>query len=533
MYDAVNALIDDEGNLFRRGGSAAFSTSDAANTPHGLADVLLAAGSRTIIWPGDPTAGFQVLDGSGVPVSVFTASRILAFARATPIPSGMVALPFHSGAQVVLYAGSLRTSDTFVTNVTLTNGSRTATSPGGASSFVTAGIDAGSFASYTGTHAIVQSVDSATQITLREPWTGATITDTVTFERYLTTGGSIGDQTLGIAFAGRRMLLLTKSRVYFTPIDNPFSLSATTDYHQIESEQLVGIQGMGNSALVFGSNGVYAIDELELDPVDDFGNIQMIVRKLNSDLVLWHDSGIAAYKGALVVPAIDDVWIFPIDGEPAPISGPGRVRSLYRSYVKAGYRPGTAVLHRGHYFLPIVNGTTWVDALVCRVDRGAAWTRWAGQGGSTAYAQRIGGTNRAPRLFGISGLRVIELTSSLDQTGNAQDADATTPTFTVESNDDDLGPGIRPNTAEKVRYVYETTGGTPTITVSSAVGPEGASYTAATLKRGGGASTGTDYSAWRVGRKAERIRFKFTTSSQVTSLILRRREVTIRQAGQT
>jgi hypothetical protein len=102
-----------------------------------------------------------------------------------------------------------------------------------------------------------------------------------------------------------------------------------------------------------------------------------------------------------------------------------------------------------------------------------------------------------------------------------------------ESNDDDLGPGIRANTAEKVRYVYETSGGTPTFAVSSAIGPESAAFTAATLKRGGGASDGTDYSAWRVGRKAERIRFKFTTSSQVTSLILRRREVTIRRASQS
>jgi hypothetical protein len=37
-----------------------------------------------------------------------------------------------------------------------------------------------------------------------------------------------------------------------------------------------------------------------------------------------------------------------------------------------------------------------------------------------------------------------------------------------------------------------------------------------------------------VGRKAERIRFRFNcTSSTVTSLILRRREVTIRRAAQT
>jgi hypothetical protein len=102
----------------------------------------------------------------------------------------------------------------------------------------------------------------------------------------------------------------------------------------------------------------------------------------------------------------------------------------------------------------------------------------------------------------------------------------------VDENDIDTGPGIRPNTTEKVRYVYETTGGTPTINVSYATGPEGSSYSAATPKRGGGASTGTDYSAWKVSKKAERIRFRFECTSQVNSLILRSREATIREQAQ-
>jgi hypothetical protein len=210
------------------------------------------------------------------------------------------------------------------------------------------------------------------------------------------------------------------------------------------------------------------------------------------------------------------------------------IRPLYRSYVAAGYLTGAAVVHRAHYFLPILaaDGLTIVDTLICRLDRAASWTRWAGYAAGRAYTQ-MASASSAPRLLGASGRRVLNLTGSMEATGATQDADLTTPTFTVISNDDDLGPGIRANTAEKVRYVYETAGGTPTFTVSSAIGPESAAFTAATAKRGAGASDGTDYSAWHVGRKAERIRFKFTTSSQVTSLILRRREVTIRRASQS
>jgi hypothetical protein len=45
------------------------------------------------------------------------------------------------------------------------------------------------------------------------------------------------------------------------------------------------------------------------------------------------------------------------------------ITALYRSYVNAGYRPGQACVYRGHYFLPILNGETVVDMLVCRIDR--------------------------------------------------------------------------------------------------------------------------------------------------------------------
>jgi hypothetical protein len=69
--------------------------------------------------------------------------------------------------------------------------------------------------------------------------------------------------------------------------------------------------------------------------------------------------------------------------------------------VKAGYQPGLATVHRGHYFLPIVNGSTWVDTLVCRLDlERSPWTRWAGHAAGTAYAVRVGATTRSPKLFG-------------------------------------------------------------------------------------------------------------------------------------
>jgi hypothetical protein len=258
-------------------------------------------------------------------------------------------------------------------------------------------------------------------------------------------------------------------------------------------------------------------------------------------MILWGDLGIAKWAGGTIVPALDDVYVLTPDGAASSVTG-GResryddgIRALYRSYATtSGYQPGIAAVYRGHLFLPIIDSSNaLVDMLVCRLDLGAAWTRWAGHAASVGYAVQAATATVRPKLLGVSGLRVTDLTGCLDATSaTSQDADSTTPTFRVDENDIDTGAGIRPNTTEKVRYVYETTGGTPTISVSYATGPEGSCDPAASLSRGGGSSTGVDYSAWKVAKKAERIRFRFECTSQVTSLILRRREATIREQAQ-
>ena len=66
-YDLLNCLLDDEGQPFRRGGSAYLSTSASPATLLGLADVVVAAGQRTLMWT---SAALQVLDGSSAPVTL-------------------------------------------------------------------------------------------------------------------------------------------------------------------------------------------------------------------------------------------------------------------------------------------------------------------------------------------------------------------------------------------------------------------------------------------------------------------------------
>lgn len=546
VFDAVNALVNGEGLLFRRGGSAYWSASNAGQNLTRL---------HALYYPGLAAARVTAAGGG----------HFYAFNGTTPVDLGSFATPGRPAnvngisvfpiapGRMLFYGGSLNTASYTTGTVSTTAGSSTVTGSG--TSWL-ANVDAGTLMQHQGSGRIqvVRSVETNTSLTLTAPapTTNVASSSFKFWPTYDTINGFFDLPAIGatsyVAAAGSgtpRLIATIGNRAYITVsvADPALSLNFNnvtnaTTYQEVPSNaDIVGAEGVGDNALLFTTAGVYRISNLSLDPVDDFGNPQQQVTQLSKDMLLWGDLGVAAWAGSVIVPAFDDLYLLNVDGTAKPISGERfrgdeGIRSLYRSYVSAGYAPGQAGVHRGHYWLTVVNGTTLVDVLVCRLDRGFAWTRWSGHAAGLAYTALRSGSS-APKLLGTASQRVTDLTTTLDATGNASEADGTTHTFTKISNDYDLGPGIRPDTAEKVRYVYETTGGTPTFTVSSAVGPEGASFTAATLKRGGGASDGTDYSAWRVGRKAERIRFKFETSSALTSLILRRIEVTIRQAGQT
>jgi hypothetical protein len=537
VYDAINALIDGEGQLYRRGNDAYYSSSDAGLT-------LISAGAyympipqavRVFAW----RTIARVLDGALAPTSVTL--PVSADRRPAQVGNFLV-WPINTGSgQYTLYGGSLKSNNYSTGTATFTNGSKAVT---GAGTAWLANVDVGMVIApdASGRSAVVKAVVNDTSITLADPWPDVTATGvayTATPSRAVvwnTLSRGVGTRVTAAGSGTPRLVFVTGNRAYLSDVADPTSLGLNTNtYLELPAGAVItGAEGYGDSCFFFTDTGVWRADNLSLDAVDDIGNQQWTQQRINGALRLWGENGIASWGHRLVVPAADDVFLMAPDGSVEGVSGDARnakIRSIYRSYVASGYTPGTAAVWNGHYVLPVFSGSSWIDTLICRLDRGAVWTRWSGHAAGTGFAVMPG----APaKLLCATGQRVADATGCFSSpASSAQDADGTTPAFTVVSNDIDLGPGIRPDTAEKVRYVYETAGGTPTITVSHAVGAEGASYTAATLKRGGGVSDGTDYSAWRVGRKAERIRFRFTTSSAVTSLILRRMEVTIRQAGQT
>jgi hypothetical protein len=187
------------------------------------------------------------------------------------------------------------------------------------------------------------------------------------------------------AVAGNRLFVAEGDTISFSDIGTGgvgTTTFAATDYHQVpEGVRVIGLEGLRNALVAFTTGGVWVYSNIGVDLTDAAGNVQHRVDRYSRDLILWGDAGIAGWEGGLVVPALDDVWLMALgvaSEAPSPfvrISEP--ITALYRSYVNAGYRPGQACVYRGHYFLPILNGETVVDMLVCRIDRQGTSPGWA------------------------------------------------------------------------------------------------------------------------------------------------------------
>jgi hypothetical protein len=266
------------------------------------------------------------------------------------------------------------------------------------------------------------------------------------------------------AVAGNRLFVAEGDTISFSDIGTGgvgTTTFAATDYHQVpEGVRVIGLEGLRNALVAFTTGGVWVYSNIGVDLTDAAGNVQHRVDRYSRDLILWGDAGIAGWEGGLVVPALDDVWLMALgvaSEAPSPfvrISEP--ITALYRSYVNAGYRPGQACVYRGHYFLPILNGETVVDMLVCRIDRqGRPWTHLTGMGAKVP-AMTVRTTTAVPVLVGTSETtgHVMNLSYFEPSMLVARDADQTSHICRIQFRDFATGP-LNKNTICKVRIGYD------------------------------------------------------------------------------
>jgi hypothetical protein len=536
LYDCVNGLINDEGLIYRRGGSAYYSASDAASTPLWLNTAYMQAPAANRVLLTSTTAMYA-LNGSLAPVVVSTgfASGFTA-GPGRPANVGPYAVFANNTSNIVFYGGSVKATDYTSGTIAVTAGSASVT---GTTTAFLANVDPGMILTTVSGVGVVKTVNSNTSITLVEPWNGSTGTPgSYTLSPNVVTSASViarGRMFVAAAGGGSpRLLLTTGNRVYFTEPGDPFSFDISAGFHELPANAvIVGAEGRGDSALFFTTAGIWSISNLSFDAVDAYGNIQHTVAQVNKDVILWDDYGIARSAEGLVIPATDDVLVLSDDGFTAIT---GRIRPLYRSYVKAGYQTGQAAVHRGHYVLPILNGSTLVDVLVCRLDRDAAWTTWAGGAAGVAYAPLVSGTTRQPKLLGLKAARVTDLSACFDP-GAATDADGTTSDMVIVTRDMPTGAN-QPGFAAKVRARYELESG-DVATVTPAFSSDQDNDVYATLtergEQAGGTgwadSDGSKYQFAIVGKRRERIRFRLTVAGACSRFVLRSLELLTRPSG--
>lgn len=465
-YSLQNFLLDEEdGSPWKRGGSEYLSTSAFGSALTWVWDGLLVGGRRTVLANGND---FGVLDAAEAPVNLGGAGL------AAPVPFAVLGGVLYIGGGTI-YAGSRKAADYSTGTVSVTNGSRTVT---GAGTLWAANADGGMLLQRgAGTrYYAVQSVDSNTQVTLVDPYEGVTAAAQAYTLTRLGSAGAPYRLADIYATAGTRLLTGEGRRVYESAawasgVFRPHSFDVDLYHEMPGGAELLGITGMDEDAVVFTTAGVYVIGNLPFDPLDDVGNQQQTVRPLSEDIILWGPAGVASWQEALIVPAVDGVWLVGQGEAPRKLSH--SITPLYFDHVRAGHTPGQAVVYRGHLFLPVLNAAhAVVDQLVCRLDRPIEvrnqvifpWTWQRGHGAEVpSLAVRVGGAAaaRQPKLLaaGEDG-RVLDCSGFFEPAAsNSTDADGTAPTYLIETRDFETGGGIvNTVTALKIRYELEDAG---------------------------------------------------------------------------
>lgn len=449
-WDIRNGLLNDEGSIYRRGGTV--NKSGAA----------FGSGGLTFLWDGYTDAGLRTLFANASDFGVLdsddsTVVNLGSDGLSVPRTAAFVGGSLFIGGGYI-YGGSRKTATYSTGTVTKTQGSKTITGSG--TSWLT-NLDTGMLFQF-GSERVYQiaSVDSNTQLTLRDAYQGSTAAGAAYTAHHIYVIDSVNDPYIDGnvygAVANRAVVLNhaigNEVRAYFSNVGSPHVYGAT-DYHTFPwGGRGLGLATLGQTLFVFITTGIWSIDGMAYDLVDDDGNTQHRVEQVAPDLVLWGQPGIASYGQTLVVPCVEGIFLFDGISRPQRISAP--IEDYYRDYVEAGYTPGRAAVYRSHYFLPILSGTSWVDTLVCRLDAATpAWTRFDDNGGRiAAYAVRQP-ESAEPILLGAeadASSRVVNASDYFEpEAANKNDADGTTHEFRVTTRDYPTGS----NTKNSVRFV--------------------------------------------------------------------------------
>lgn len=568
VWDVLNGLLDDDGSVYRRGGSALLS--NASHDVTGLRfiwDGVLAPGARTIV---GTIAGWATLsaDDSTFHTSGTARGGTGGGPRKAVEIGGMLVI--GGGAMT---AGARINTDATAGSVTTTNGSKIVTGAG-TPNWLSTVVPGHLFRVGAERWYVVASVESNTSLTLTEAYEGTTGGAKAYEARRSVDAPKIADI---YAVAGDRLIACIGNKAHVSrgrSIGDPGEPPAgqlqwqtfdVNDFHELpEGVNIVGAGTVRDTVLLFTTRGVWSIGNLAFDLADPAGNPGRRVSVLTRDLIAWNHEGIASADNALVVPCADGVYL--VDGISAPVELSVSIKPMLWAYSRLGYKVGGAAVYRNHYFMPIIDSLNQVvDFLVCRLDRPIRtrmgtiypWTRIGGSAANTiSLAPRVGtGTQRQPKLLAAERAttdRVLDL-SGLFEPGvsNKNDHDATTHDLVVDTKD--YGDGTREFFTKKLRLRYEledAASDDPTLSLYYSVGVlEGSTALWDSALWGTGVwaaegdlsfvqasgqapeDDGRDPYVWRINKTNRFIRFRIRSNRPAKRLALRSLTLDVRPSG--
>lgn len=501
VYDAVNGMIgDDDGSIFWRGGNEDYSASAFGS-----------AGLRHL-WTGHLGPGERVLTADS--------SDFYTMNGTTPVTLGSDGLSYPTSCAEIagllfigggyIWGGSLKAAPYTTGTISVTQGSKTVTGSGTTWNTL---VDAGMLMQIgNGRVYVIESIDSTTQVTLRDAYEGSTAAgQAYSFHNiYKITTADPYNASDSYTVSTSRLLWHDARNVYFTslrttaPQENPH-VTAANDYHTVPAgARVTGLATIGQIVLIFTTGGVYRLGGLAYNIVDEAGNPQHSFELLSSDYVLAGVAGIAGWEQYLVVPCVDGIHL--IDGTSSPTRISKNIDPLYQEYIKLGYRIGGAAVYKNRYLLPIIGGAGGIkDVLVCRLDRAARdrrrkvtfpWTHLTDSGAAMAsYAVKNPTTPTTPTLLGAewgTRAKITDCSGYLKPSAsNKTDADGTTPSFGIVFRDFETG-GLTLNVVKWARLGYELiadTGDNPYLILDYSIG----------VRKPGSAAWGDPAGLWGTG----------------------------------
>jgi len=464
--DLVNVLLDEDGSVYRRGGSVYKSLGGLGEDGlTWLTDLYLKPGQRTI---AASETEFGALASDDVTFGSLGGTGLSEPAQSAALQD----ILFIGGGY--LYGGSLKSATYSTGTISVTNGSTTVTGSGTTwNTLVDAGmlLQIGSERVY-----VVEQINSTTQLTLRDPYEGSTATGTAyTLDPvYRVDVADPYEDWDFVCVCANRIVVASGTTIKFTEINNPHSFTnylGTTNSHSLpEGAEIVGVATSGQTVLIFTVRGIYTLDGLALSITDGNGNPQHRIQQLSSEIVLAGAPGLAGSGQQLVVPATDGVYLMDGISQPVRISRP--IDRLYRRRVSSGYKLGGAAVYRNHYLLPFLDRFSGEvrDLFVCRLDRPLRsrgqviypWTRFDGDGGEVrAFAVRNTVGARLPLLLGAqrrSPSRILDCSGFFEPTHeNEVDADGSAHQLDLITRDYETGAGTE-NVVRELVLRYELVG---------------------------------------------------------------------------